>query len=219
MDEAKALGRRVRELRCWRGLTLREAAGLAGLSFSFWAQVERGEKSVATRRTLEAMAGALRVHPAELTGQPWTRQDPAGAGTQTGLSAISTALERYELGVDSEIPVRPWPLIQADLDRLVRLHHHVVDYAAAGALAPALIGELQAAYVRLPQRRREVLLGLIDAHRVAMRTAKDLDGYGLPGLAARAVQQCAEELDDPVWPAANSTGPGSTAARWPRRRI
>jgi hypothetical protein len=36
MDEAKALGRRLRELRCWRRLTLREAAGPAGLSFSFW---------------------------------------------------------------------------------------------------------------------------------------------------------------------------------------
>lgn len=37
MNEGKALGRRLRELRYWRRLTLREAAGLAGLSFSFWA--------------------------------------------------------------------------------------------------------------------------------------------------------------------------------------
>jgi hypothetical protein len=112
---------------------------------------------------------------------------------------IDTALERYEIGVDPEVPVRSWPQIQADLDRLVYLHHHVVDYAAAGELAPVLIGELQGAYLRLPQRRREVLLGLIDAHRVAVRTAKDLGGHGLPGLAARAVQQCAEALEDPVW--------------------
>jgi transcriptional regulator with XRE-family HTH domain len=199
MDEAKALGRRVRELRCWRRLTLREAAGLAGFSFSFWGQVERGEKPVANRTTLEAMASALRVHPAELTGQPWAQQDPAAADAQAGLVAIETALERYELGVDPEIPVRPWPQIQADLDRLVRLHHHVVDYTAQGELTPTLIAELQGAYVRLPQRRREVLLGLIDAHRVAMRTAKDLGGHGLPGMAARAVQQCAEALEDAVW--------------------
>ncbi len=33
MDESKVFGWRIRELRCWRGLTLREAAGLAGLSF------------------------------------------------------------------------------------------------------------------------------------------------------------------------------------------
>jgi transcriptional regulator with XRE-family HTH domain len=122
MDEAKALGRRVRELRCWRGLTLRVAAGLAGLSFSFWSQVERGEKPVTNRKTLETMADALRVHPTELTGQPWTSQDPADADVQAGLLAIDTALERYELGVDPGVPVRAWPQIQADLDRLVYLH-------------------------------------------------------------------------------------------------
>ncbi len=49
VDEAKALGRRVREVRSWRQLTLREAAGLAGLSFSFWGQVERGDKAVTNR--------------------------------------------------------------------------------------------------------------------------------------------------------------------------
>jgi hypothetical protein len=161
--------------------------------------VERGEKPVTNRRTLEVMASALRVHPTELTGQPWTPQDPGGADAQAGLVAIDTALERYELGVDPEVPVRAWPQIQADLAQLVYLHHHVVDYTAAGELAPVLIGELQGAYVGLPQHRREVLLGLIDAHRVAMRIAKDLGGYGSPVLAARAVQQCAEALDDAVW--------------------
>jgi hypothetical protein len=39
-------------------LTLREAAGLAGRSFSFWGQVERGEQAVTNFRTLEAMAVA-----------------------------------------------------------------------------------------------------------------------------------------------------------------
>ena len=199
VDEAKALGRRVRELRCWRGLTLREAAGLAGLSFSFWGQVERGDKAVTKRSTLEAFASALRVHPTELTGQPWTSQDPTSADAHAGLMGIETALERYELGIDPGLTVRAWPQIQADLDRLVYLHHHVVDYSAVSALAPMLIGELQSAYVRLPQRRQEVLLGLIQAHRVAMRITKDLGDRGLPMVAVRAVRQCAEALEDPVW--------------------
>jgi hypothetical protein len=34
---------------------------------------------VTKRSTLEVMAGALRVHPSELTGQPWSPQDPASA--------------------------------------------------------------------------------------------------------------------------------------------
>src|SRR5262249_33630335 len=98
VDEVKAFGWRLCELRCWRGLTLREAAGLAGLSFSFWGQVERGEKSVNSRRTLEAMAGALRVHPADLTGQPWAPQDPVGAEGRAGLDALDAVLECYQLG-------------------------------------------------------------------------------------------------------------------------
>ncbi|MGB8201901.1 MAG: helix-turn-helix transcriptional regulator, partial [Pseudonocardiaceae bacterium] len=182
MDDAKAFGKRLREVRSWRQLTLREAAGLAGRSFSFWGQVERGERAVTNRNTLEAMASALRVHPSELTGQSWTRQDAVSAEAHTGLKGIEIALERYELGVDPEFPVRDWSQIQADIDQGMRLHWDVVDYAAAGELASALIGELQGAYVRLPQRRREVLLGLIAAHRVAMRTAKDLGGHGLPRL-------------------------------------
>ncbi|MGH3828042.1 MAG: hypothetical protein ACRDQX_12870, partial [Pseudonocardiaceae bacterium] len=62
-----------------------------------------------------------------------------------------------------------------------------------------MIGELHGAYLRLPRRHREVLLALIDAYSIAMWTAKDLGGRGLPALAARAVQQCAEALGDLVW--------------------
>jgi transcriptional regulator with XRE-family HTH domain len=70
VDEAGALGSRVRAVRGWRALSLRQAAGLAGLSSSVWGQVERGDKPVGNRRTLEAMAGVLRVHPSELPGSP-----------------------------------------------------------------------------------------------------------------------------------------------------
>jgi transcriptional regulator with XRE-family HTH domain len=199
MDEAKAWGWRVREVRCWRRLTLREAAGLAGLSFSFWGQVERGEKPVANRRTLEAMAGALRVHPAELTGQPWTPQDPASADAQASLLAMETALERYELGTDPGLTVRAWPQIQADLDRLVTITHATSDHAAMGELASALLGELHGGYVRIPQQRRAALLGLMMAYTSAMWAAQRLGGWGLPILAARGVQHCAETMDDPLW--------------------
>ncbi|HEY6424438.1 MAG TPA: helix-turn-helix transcriptional regulator [Pseudonocardiaceae bacterium] len=222
MDDAKALGTRLREVRSWRQLTLREAAGLAGLSFSFWGQVERGEKAVANRKTLEAMATALRVHPTELSGQPWTPQDAVGADAHAGLMAIETALERYELGTDPEVTVRAWPEIQADLDRLVKITHWTSDHAAMGELAPALIGELLGAYLLLPQRRQEVLLGLMSAYTSAMWTTKRLGGRGLPTLAARAVQQCAEELSDPVWLGyaawlrGNATGQLDRAAQYRR---
>lgn len=145
------------------------------------------------------MAGALRVHPTELTGQPWVPQDVVSSDAHAGLIAMETALERYDLSVDPELPVRAWPEIAADLERLVRLVHWSADYAAQGELTPALLGELHGAYVQLPQRRCEVLLGLITAYSSVMWTTKRLGVRGLPALAARAVRQCAEALDDPVW--------------------
>jgi transcriptional regulator with XRE-family HTH domain len=199
VDEAKALGRRVREVRSWRGLTLREAAGLAGLSFSFWGQVERGDKAVTNRKTLEAMAGALRVHPAELIEQSWAPQGPTGTDAHAALLAIETALECYELGTDPGLTVRTWPQIQADLDRLVMITHATSDHAAMGELASVLVSELHGGYVRLAQQRRAVLRALMVAYTSAMWAAQRLGGHGLPILAARAVQQCAETLDDPVW--------------------
>ncbi|MGH3884838.1 MAG: helix-turn-helix domain-containing protein [Pseudonocardiaceae bacterium] len=199
MDEATVLGRRVREVRCWRQLTLREAAGLAGLSFSFWGQVERGEKAVTNRKTLEAMASSLRVHPTDLTGQPWATRDPAGADAQAALDAIETALESYTLGVDPEVPVRPWPQLADDLKRLVTTMTWAGDYTAQGELAPVLIAELHGAYARMPHRRAQVLLGLMGAYSRALATSNLLGARGLPSLAAHAVRQCAETLDDPVW--------------------
>ncbi|HWR48103.1 MAG TPA: hypothetical protein VN327_10905, partial [Pseudonocardiaceae bacterium] len=177
---------------------LREAADLAGRSFSFWGQVERGEKPVANLRTLEAMAGALRVHPSELTGQPWAPQDSVGAEAEAGLESIEIALERYVLGVDPEVSAQAWPQIADDLERLLVMHW-TGDYAAMGELAPVVLGELHGAYVRMPQRRPEVLVGLMRAYGMAMFTTNRLGARGLPSLAARAVQQCAEVLDDPVW--------------------
>jgi transcriptional regulator with XRE-family HTH domain len=198
-DDTTAFGRRLREVRSWQKLSIRTAAGLAGISFGYWAEVERGEKALTNRAKLEAMANALRVSPTDLTGQPWMPQDPVSAEAHAGLVAIETALERYELGVDPELPVRPWPEIAEDLGRLVQLMHWTADYAAQGALTPALLGELHAAFVRMPEHRREVLLGLIKAYSSAMWTTKRLGGRGLPALAARAVQQCAEALDELVW--------------------
>jgi transcriptional regulator with XRE-family HTH domain len=199
VDEARTLGSRVREVRGWRALSLRQAAGLAGLSSSVWGQIERGDKPVGNRRTLEAMAGVLRVHPSELTGQPWAPRDLVSSEAHAGLIAMETALERYDLGVDPEVPVRDWPGIATDLENLVKLMHWSADYAGQGELTPGLLGELHGAYVRLPQHRREVLLGLITAYSSVMWTTKRLGVRGVPGLAARAVRQCAEALEDPVW--------------------
>ncbi|MGH3822102.1 MAG: helix-turn-helix domain-containing protein [Pseudonocardiaceae bacterium] len=222
LGDAKAFGLRLLELRRWRGLTLREAAGLAGLSFSFWGQVERGEKEVNSRKTLEAMAGALRVHPSELTEHPWAPRDEAGTAANAGLRAMATALEDYELGADPGLPGRPWPQLAEDVQRLITTMVWTGDYAGQCELAPVLIGELHGAYLHLPQQRSEVLVGLMNAYSSVVWTSVRLGALGLPSLAARAVQQCAEILDDPVWLGyatrvrGSATGQLNRVAHYPR---
>ncbi len=203
MDET-TLGGRLREIRSWHQLSLREAAGLAGLSVSSWGQVERGDKPVTNRHMLEAMARALRVHPTELAGQPWPPRDVVSSEAHAGLIGIEIALERYELGtdpdlIDPDLTVPAWPQIAADLERLEKLLHYSADYAAQGELTPMLLGQLHGAYARMPDYRREILLGLISAYSSAATVTKRLGVRGVPTLAARAVAQCAHALDEPVW--------------------
>ncbi|MGH3963967.1 MAG: helix-turn-helix domain-containing protein [Pseudonocardiaceae bacterium] len=193
------LGDRLREIRRWRQLSLHEAAGHAGLPVSVWGQVERGEKAVSNRHTLEAMAGALRVRPTELTGQPWAPHDLVSSEAHAGLIGIEIAMERCELGVDPEVEVRDWVEIVADLELLEKLRHWSADLAALGELTPALLVELHGAYVRMPDRRREILLGLMRAYSSAAMVTKRLGVRGLPILAAHGVAQCARALGDPVW--------------------
>ncbi|MGH3868425.1 MAG: helix-turn-helix domain-containing protein [Pseudonocardiaceae bacterium] len=128
--EETTLGGRLREIRSWHRLSLREAAGVAELSVSSWGQVERGDKPVSNRHTLL---------------------------------------------------------------------HYSADYAAQGELTPVLLGQLHGAYVRMPDYRREILLGLITAYSSAATVTTRLGVRGLPTLAARAVAQCAQALDDPLW--------------------
>ncbi len=203
MDET-TLGGRLRQFRRWHQLSLRDAAGVAGLAVSVWGQVERGDKPVASRHMLEAMARAVRVHPIELTGQPWAPQDVVSSEAHAGLWSIEVALERYEVGVDPDLTdpdlmVPAWPQIAADVELLEKLLHYSADYAALGELTPMVLGQLHGAYVRMPEYRREVLLGLISAYSSAATVTRRLGVRGLPTLAARAVAQCAQALEDPVW--------------------
>ncbi|MFJ9370510.1 helix-turn-helix domain-containing protein [Nocardia sp. NPDC101769] len=191
------LGRRLREIRAWRGQSLEVTAGLAGISFGYLGKLERGEKTLDNRRTVEALANALRVAPSEFNGQPWENSG-AAPESYAGLVAIESALEICELGEDPGGNLREWPEIAADL-AAVELLREATDYPAVCALAPQLFHELHAAYVRRPAWRTDVLIGLIRCYYVLAETAKRLAVRGLPIMMVKAAQACAEELEDPAW--------------------
>lgn len=112
------IGRRVREIRSWRGVDQQALAGLAGISQSYLSMIERGERAVTKRATLEALANALQVSPTELTGQPYQPLDPLSNDAHSGIFAVEVALDRYELGVDPEVPGRPWPELSDAVNEL-----------------------------------------------------------------------------------------------------
>lgn len=198
-DDAAAIGQRVRMIRGWRQLSMRAVAELAGISYSYLGYIERGEKVVTNRSILEPLANALRVSPQELSGQPFPPKDPVGSDAHAGLHNIEMALETYELGHDPGVQVRSWAEIEADVQRLRGHMHGRADYAAQGELAPALLPELHAAYIRLPEHRADVLRCLVETYGSMAITAKHVGGRGLPLLAVRLAQQCAEELGTPEW--------------------
>ena len=150
------------------------------------------------RATLEKLAAALRVAPSDLMGTPWISYQ-AGAQTQAGVVDLEAALDRHEFGEDPGVAIRDWPEIDLDVDRLVHHMHVTADYAAQAALTPDLIAELHAAYVRLPEHRPRVLLGLMHCYSSICWVTKRFGGRGLPLLAARLAQHCADELGVPEW--------------------
>ncbi len=140
--EGEHIGRRVREVRAWRGVSLTAAAGLAGISAPYLSMIERGQRPVTKRATLEALARALQVSPSELTGRPYAPPDAQSSDMNTALLVMENALECYELGIDPNVPVRPWPEIKSDIERVRDLRHVSADYAALGLLVPDVMAEL-----------------------------------------------------------------------------
>lgn len=193
------IGRRVREVRTWRGLSVTAVAGLAGMSTSYLSLIERGLRPVTRQATLEALANALQVSPEELTGQPYQGADSLSRQAHAGIAAVEAALDAYDLGTDPDVPFRPWPELALAVEQLNTVLREDADYAGLGAAIPGLLAELHAAYVHDHTHRREALVGLIYAYRSAAGFTKMMGVRGLPMVAARLAQQCADELAEPAW--------------------
>jgi transcriptional regulator with XRE-family HTH domain len=194
------IGRRAREIRNWRGMTLAVTAGLAGITKSYLSMIERGDRTVTKPALLEGLARALRVSPAELTGGPFAPVDSADNEAHAGIVGLETALDTYDLGVDPiGITPRPWPELANAVRELYEVWWAAADFAAQGRILPGVLAELHATYVRDPDHRREALVGLIQAYRSAAGVCKFLGVRGLPLLAARLVQRCADELGTAEW--------------------
>lgn len=181
-------------------MSLRVAAELAGLSKSYLSMIERGERPVERRSTLEALATALRVAPTDLTGQPYgAPTDPVSAEARAAVADLEVVLADGALGDRDTPPGRPWAEVRAELDRLNRVLRPAADYVEQGRVLPGLLADLHGAVVYEPGHRRDVLVALVDAYHATEELTKTLGIPGLPVLAAAHVQTVAEELEEPAY--------------------
>jgi transcriptional regulator with XRE-family HTH domain len=193
------IGRRLREVRSWRQLSLTAVAGLAGITPAYLSMIERGLRPVTKRAVLESLATALQVSPTELAGAPFVPTDVADAEAHAAVHQVETVLSVVDLGVDPGAKPIPWPELYERINHLNTVLRPEADYGAQGRVVPDLLLQLHAAYVHRPEHRREVLVGLIHTYHSAAVLTKNLGVRGLPVVAARLAQQCAEELDAPEW--------------------
>ncbi len=197
MRDAITVGERLRVLRKWRGMTLAQLAGQAGLTPSFLSMAERGLRALDRRSHISALAAALRVSETELVGGPHLTKDPVQSQPHTMIPDIRAALLINTLTSPATDRARPLVDLVAEMDRI---DHSEYKHTRVGTALPSVIDELhvhacapadEAAY-------RVALETLIEAFQTATFTSKDL-GYGdLAHIAAMRAVEVARILDDPI---------------------
>jgi transcriptional regulator with XRE-family HTH domain len=196
-DDTRAIGRRLREIRSWRGLSLTVTAELAGLSAGYLSRIERGLRPVQRRSTLEALALALRVAPSELTGQPYPPSSESEAVAHSAAPALRAVLRDIELG-EPLIAVAPRPLGQLrDEVAAVNAACAASDYGTLGQTVPDLLGELHTlARERGSGEARRLLAETLHA---AFYLSKDLGHGDLAWMVAGHLHAVAQEIGEPEW--------------------
>lgn len=190
-------GKRIAEYRKRAGFTQRALADRIPYSYGLLRAVERGDRT-ASSGLIAAVAEALQVDVAALKGQPYVTQ--LQQDRLLGLiRPIREALDLYDLGEISELPVRtPSELFDA-ADGLCRTVRATKLHAAATKL-PDLVRELTTAAYRTPSSELWAALG--STYRTAHDVATKLGYADLSTVALDRMAWAAERASDPLLAAA-----------------
>lgn len=191
----RPIGQLIRERRKLRGLSVRAAAGLAGISDASWSRIENGKQGADNRFVIAQIAAALKCPVSELTGGPGVPADREQAEIRSVTYELARAVVEADLtyAPDGE---------SGHLDQLAReftlirdLRDRCDDYGAARRL-PALIHTLHA--TAFGPSRAGALQLIVRTMETTSFGARYLGDPAGSGLAAERAQQAAELLGDPV---------------------
>jgi transcriptional regulator with XRE-family HTH domain len=191
------VGTRVRRCRLWRGMTQQQLADLAGWSKSAVSMLETGARGLDSRARLRQLAEALRVSPADLTGEPYPLDAPGLAVAQADVPALGSALMERRIGDSDGVEPRSLeeltaavrgPLVDPDVR---------ADDRARLVMLPSLIVELQS------YGRDETALRLLSlACAEATDALRHVGQVPLAWIAAERATEAAALVGDPVLVAA-----------------
>ncbi|MEH1130142.1 helix-turn-helix domain-containing protein [Micromonospora sp. CPCC 206061] len=190
--DAQHIGIRVRHWRLKRNLSQRALAELAGFSQGYVAQIEAGMKPVDKRSVQVALAGALQVSVADLTGQPYDPQTVEHNLAARAVPAVRAALLSISLGDRRE----RGPSIEALRGPVATAAglHNSCQYDGLVPRLPDLILDLYAA-----GDSAEALQMLTWTTYATTFAAKYLGYADLALLASQQCVQVAERLAEPAW--------------------
>lgn len=173
-----------------RGLSQTVLAGLAGISQAYLSQLEQGVRPLDRRSTQIALAAALNISVAQLTGLPQDLVDPMRERALVHVPAVRTALVELAAG-ERRTPQLDVDTLNRQADTLTELRN-AADYATLLPLLPKLLIELAAHGDDMAGRFVEAQF----AARYALRTIGHQD---LAREAAALGMRAAQQLGDPAW--------------------
>ena len=199
MDEDSTIGARLRELRRWRGMTLTEVAGLAGVTPSYLSMAERGLRPFDRRSVISGVAGALQASESELVGGPHLGKDPLQSGPHTAVPALRFTLSVNTLGEATTEQARPLTAVTEELESL-RPAHGAGDYLRLGPVLPGILDELYLHVARAGGEDGHVraTAALVDALLWSASMCHNLRYPDLAQIASRAAVEAAGRVGDPV---------------------
>jgi transcriptional regulator with XRE-family HTH domain len=196
-EDARTIGRRLRQIRESRGKSLRVVAGLSGvLSAASLSRIENGLCPLDRRSEIVALANVLQIAPSELTKLPVPAPENGDADSATDAVRLALMAVSHDQPGGQVVPVDALRVrVTALLDARCRLSRD----AEAGAALPELIRDVHTSIAA--GRDVAALLDLaVLLH--TQGTGQWLRVVGAPldlrSQAAALAQQAARDRDEPV---------------------
>jgi transcriptional regulator with XRE-family HTH domain len=192
VDDARTIGKRVRQIRYARRKSQAVVAGLAGISTGHLSRIESGKRALDRRSLIIGLANALEIAPSDLTSLPVP--GPGDGDTDAAVKAIRLALIAASRNRLHGEPV-PLDVLQRRVQQ-IRETRRRCGFGAVGGELPGLIRDIHSTITAGSDVKALVELAVVLHVHVTLMWLRDSGAsVDLRWQAAALAQDLAEHLD------------------------